>query len=82
MPHSSSNLLESPQKSVFENYDEAVIFQLLSENGKYNDLKAFLQKLSFHRILNMHNSTGYTPLHLACSNGNFRYTEIIIKDLR
>ena len=60
------------------NREELSIFKVLSENDKEDELQYLLNKLHYKLLTNVHNTTGYSALHVACSNNNPKYVQILI----
>ena len=60
---------------------EIKIFRILSEEPTdilVNELRANLKSIPLVILFNLHNTTGYSILHVACSNFKGYYAKIVL----
>eukprot|EP00347_Sterkiella_histriomuscorum_P015541 403356641 len=63
------------------NQDEIKLFALLQDPNNEEELQQLLNTVNYQTLVNLHNTTGYSALHVATCNNNSSYTQILISHL-
>jgi ankyrin repeat protein len=58
---------------------EVRLFQVLGEKNKELELQDILDEIdNLEVLINIHNTNGYTALHVACCNNHLKYVQLLI----